>query len=191
MIVVFALVLLCVFGFYFVGIYNGLVGLKTQLERAWSNIDVILKQRFDEIPQLIQIIEQYVQYESDLLQKLIEARTQYGAANNVSEKIHASNDMSLALRGVAAIGESYPDLKSNNNFSQLQGRISALEESISDRREGYNEAVTNFNTRIAQFPDMLAAQFLGYRQQELFKATEAEKEKPNLTMKLPNFKKSV
>lgn len=191
MIAIFALVVLCILGFYFVGIYNGLVGLKTQLERAWSNIDVILKQRFDEIPQLIQIIEQYVQYESDVLQKLIEARTQYGAANNVSEKIHASNDMSLALRGIAAIGENYPDLKSNNNFTQLQGRISGLEESISDRREGYNEAVTNFNTRIAQFPDMLAAQFLGYREQELFKASAAEKEKPNLTMKLPNFRKSM
>ncbi len=170
-----------------IGIYNGLISLRRQVERAWSNIDVILKQRFDEIPQLVQVIEQYAGYEAGLLQKLAEARQHYGQARSIDDKIEASNAMSIALRGIAAIGENYPELKANQNFTQLQTRISQLESTIADRREIFNEAVTNFNTRIDQFPDVFAARMLGYQQQNLFKVAEAEKVVPNLTMKLPKF----
>ena len=168
-------------------IYNGLVSLRQQLERAWSNIDVILKQRFDEIPQLIQVIEQYVGYEAGILKDLAAARAQYGSARNIEDKIDASRAASSALQGIMAIGEAYPDLKSNQNFVQLQGRISELESTISDRRESYNEAVANFNTRIEQFPDVFAARFLDYKKQQMFKANDAEKVAPNLKMNLPKF----
>lgn len=170
-----------------VNIYNGFVSLRNQVERAWSNIDVILKQRFDEIPQLIKVIEQYAGYEAQVIQKLTEARAHYGTAASVPEKISASGEMSLALRGVMAVGEAYPDLKSNQNFMQLQSRVSGLEEQIADRREGYNEAVANFNTRLEQFPDMIFANFLNYKRQTLFQVSEEEKSAPNLNMNLPKF----
>lgn len=173
-----------------INIYNGLVSLKNQLERAWSNIDVILKQRHDEIPQIIQVIEQYATYEAGMIEKVAEARSRYGQASTVSEKIKASQEMSLALKGVIAIGEAYPELKANQNFIQLQTRISQLENSISDRREGYNETVANFNTRIDQFPDVFVARFLNYQRQDLFQATEAQRQAPNLKMNLPNFNKA-
>jgi LemA protein len=98
--------------------------------------------------------------------------------------------MSFALQGVIAIGEAYPELKANENFVQLQTRVSALENMISDRRESYNEAVANFNTRIDQFPDVFAARILNYQRQDMFQATEAERQAPSLKMNLP-FKKGA
>jgi len=175
----------------FINIYNGLVSLRNQVERAWSNIDVILKQRYDEIPQLIQVIEQYAGYEVGVLKELITARTHYGSAQSVSEKIHASQEISLALRGVMAIGEGYPDLKANQNFIQLQTRVSQLESSIADRRESYNESVANFNSRIEQFPDVFAAQMLQYKRRELFQAQEQERSAPSLKMNIPKIGSKV
>ncbi len=176
-----------VLAFLGVSMYNSMIGLRNQLERAWANIDVILKQRFDEIPQLIQVIEQYSNYEAGLLQKLAEARSQYGRARSVDEKIPASQDFSVALNGIMAIGENYPELKANQNFIQLQSRVSDLESVIADRREVYNEAVTNFNTRIDQFPDLFVARFLNYQRQTMFKVSEAERVAPSLKMNLPKF----
>lgn len=171
----------------FVNVYNGLVSLRSQLERAWSNIDVILKQRFEEIPQLIQVIEQYAGYEAGVIEKLSQARSRYGQAGSVGDKIKASQELSVALSGVIAIGEAYPELKANTNFNQLQNRISTLESTISDRRETYNETVANFNTRIDQIPDVFVARFLNYQRQEMFKVLETEKVAPSLKMNLPKF----
>lgn len=168
-----------------INIYNGLVSLRQQMDRAWANIDVILKQRFDEIPQLIQVIEQYTGYEAGILKGLVEARQSYGQARNVKDKIEASQSLSVALRGIGAIGEAYPELRSNQNFTQLQSRISQLESTIADRREIYNESVTNFNTRIEQLPDVFAARILGYRRHDLYQVSSAETTAPNLKMNLP------
>ncbi|MES3038978.1 MAG: LemA family protein [Bdellovibrionota bacterium] len=188
---IFVLIVMAGIAFMGVNIYNGLVSLRNQLERAWSNIDVILKQRYDEIPQLVQTIEQYAGYEAGILAQISEARTHYGQARTIGEKIKASQDMSIALSGVMAIGEAYPELKANQNFIQLQSRISQLEGMIADRRESYNETVANFNTRIDQFPDVFAARLLGYQRQELFKASEVEKTTPSLKMNLPKFGKGA
>jgi len=171
--------------FAFVSIYNSLIRLKNQIDRAWSNIEVILKQRFDEIPQLIQVIEQYVTYENRILSKLIEARKNYTSASTVKDKIESSAAATQAFGGLLALGESYPELKSNENFKQLQGRISDLENQLSDRRESYNEAATNFNTRIEQIPDVIVARTLNYASRELFKVTEEEKKKPLIKINLP------
>lgn len=178
-------------GLVFASSYNGLIFLRSQLERAWSNIDVVLKQRYDELPQLIQVIEQYVGYESSLLKELAAARTRYGQASSVAQKIDASREVSSALRGVLAIGEAYPELKSNQNFLQLQTRVSELENTIADRRESYNEAVANFNSRIEQFPDLFAARMLNYQRQQMFEATAAERSAPSLKMNLPKFNQSA
>lgn len=167
-----------------VGIYNSLVALRNQVDRAWANIDVILKQRFDEIPQLLEVIQQYAGYEKAAITKVTEARQNYGRAQTTGQKVAAAQDFSLALQGVISIGEAYPDLKANQNFIQLQGRVSQLESDISDRREVFNESVTNLNTRIEQFPDAIFAGMLGYRRMELFQVTEKERARPSLQMNL-------
>lgn len=169
-----------------ISVYNGIVALKNQVDRAWANIDVILKQRYDEIPQLVQVLEQAAQYEKSVIQKVMDARSRYGSARNPDQKVKASQEMSLALSGIFAIGEAYPDLKSNTNFMHLQTRLSTLEEQLTDRREVYNEAVTNWNTRIAQFPEILFRSFITMEERILFQVTEQEKVRPNLKMNLGN-----
>ena len=183
--VIFLGICLAIFGVVGVGLYNGLISLRNQVERAWANIDVVLKQRFDEIAQLIQVVEQYAGYENGIIKSLAEALSHYGQASSVKDKIKASQEMSIALQGIAAIGENYPDLEANQNFLQLQGRVSQLENTISDRREGYNDAVAIFNTRIDQFPTVFVARLLNYQRQELFKATTSERTMPSLKMNLP------
>lgn len=170
--------------FMSVSIYNGLVSLKNQIDRSWANIEVLLKQRFDEIPQLIQVVEQYAGYEQSTLKKIIEARNTYNQAQTTDQKVEAANLTSLAFKGVVALGEAYPDLKANTNFIHLQGRVSDLESQLSDRRENFNETVTNFNTRIEQIPDLFFARLLGYTQKTLFKVEASEQVRPSLKMNL-------
>ncbi|NDF15597.1 LemA family protein [bacterium] len=164
--------------------FNALVSLRNQVERAWANIDVILKQRFDEIPQLIEVLEQFVQHEKSMIRTVMEARAHYGSARSPEEKAKAAGEMAVALRGVFAIGEAYPELKSNANFTQIQTRLSVLEGQLADRRETYNESVTNWNTRIAQFPDLFFASMMNAQSRELFQVSEAERARPSLKMNL-------
>lgn len=168
----------------FVILFNGLVKLRRQVDKAWANIDVILRQRHDEIPQLIEVIQQYVKLERGILDGLVEGRSRYGSAKSTGEKVAAAQQLSVALNGAIALGEAYPDLKSNRNFMQLQKRISELENLISDRREWFNEAVTVFNTRIEQIPDRFFAGMLGYQSMGLFQAAPLERERPSLKMGL-------
>ena len=182
--VIAVLLLLGVFGFVAismgVAIYNGLIRLKKQVERAWSNIDIILKQRHDEIPQLIQVIQQFTQYEKSIIDKVVNARTHYQQAQSNEDKIKASNEVTQAIRGIFAIGEAYPELKSNAQFHQLQIRLSSLEELLADRREFFNDMVTNYNTRIEQIPDVFFARILGYQALSLFKVEDSDKKMPSL-----------
>lgn len=165
-------------------VYNNLVSLKNQVERAWANIEVILKQRFDEIPQILEVVEQYASYERNTLERVISARNQYQHASGISEKMSSSNEMSLALKGLIALGEAYPDLKANQSFLQLQGRVSELESHIADRREAFNETVTNFNTRLEQIPDVFFARILGYSAKPMYRPPAEEMTRPSLKMKL-------
>lgn len=165
---------------FYITINNSLVALKQQVLKAWSNIDVILKQRFDEIPQLIEIVNQYVQHEKNILNNLVEARKHYGEAKSIDDKIKAANEFSVSLPGLLALGENYPELKSNTNFVQLQKRISELEESLAHRREHYNDAVTNYNIRIEQFPSSIVAKQLSYQEKTLFEVFQSEKIRPSL-----------
>ncbi|MCM2324448.1 MAG: LemA family protein [Oligoflexia bacterium] len=170
---------------YAVAIYNGLVQLKHEIDRAWANIDVLLKQRFDEIPKLIAAVEGYMQYERETLTKIIEARNRYLAAGSVHDKLETSNALSGALKGLFALAENYPDLKANQNFVHLQQRVSGLEESLADRREFYNAAVNSFNIRIEQIPDVFVARALNYQRRELFKVPELEKRDVPISFKMP------
>lgn len=162
---------------YFVITYNSLVSIKNNVEKAWSNIDVLLKQRNDELPKLIDTCKQYMQHEQATLEKVIQARAQVNAASNHHDMAalgQAEAALRAGLGGLFAVAENYPDLKSNQNFLMLQTRITGLENQIADRREFYNDSVYVNNVRIQQFPDMIVARLLGFVKQDLLKFASAE-----------------
>ena len=161
---------------YLVTLYNGLIDLNKSTDRAWSNIDVLLKQRHDEIPKLVKTVDGYVKHERDTLEKVIQARNLVAAARGVEETAEADAKLGGALKGLFALAESYPDLKADSSFRHLQERISELEEQVADRREFYNHAVNRFNVRIAQIPDVFIARMLAYVDKQYFRATETERQ---------------
>jgi len=176
---------------YFITIYNGLISLKENIKKSWSNIDVILKQRHDELPKLISVCESYAEFEHGVLDRLMKAREKYFKARGVTKKSEASNEITAALQGIFALAENYPDLKTNKNFMQLQERISHLEETLADRREFYNDSVNNFNIRIKQIPDVLVAGMLNYQDEEMFKVSQKEREDVKIDIKIPKFRRVV
>ena len=160
---------------YFITIYNSLVRLKNDIDKAWANIDVLLKQRHDELPKLIETCKGYMQYEQKTFQLIVEARTSFMKATTVGEKAQADNLISGALKSLFAVSENYPELKANNNFLQLQKRISELEEHIADRREFFNDDVNTYNIRIQQLPDVFVARMLSLQRRDLFKVSEEDR----------------
>jgi LemA protein len=183
--VLFFSILGLIFIFSGISSYNGLVSLKNQVDRAWANIDVILKERFDLIPRLISVCEQFTKYERGTLDHVIQARTAYGSASTVDAKIKASTEVNQAVRGLLAIGEAYPTLKSSDQFVELEKTLRNMEDEIADRRELYNESVTNFNTRCEIFPDAFFASLLGYHTKMLFQVDAKEREAPLVKLDLP------
>ena len=156
-------------------IYNRLIFLKNQCEKSWHNIDVLLKQRHDEIPKLVAVCEGSTRFEKETLQKVMEARASAMGAPTVAAKARAEGELSSLLGRLFAVAEAYPELKSIQLFSQLQLRVSDLEGQISDRREFYNDAATTYNTGIETFPNNLLTGPFGMKRRELFKVAEAEK----------------
>jgi LemA protein len=165
-------------------IYNGLVALKNNITRAWANIDVLLKQRHDELPKLVKTCEGYMQHERAVFDALSEARGALLKARGVAERAQAENLLTRALGQIFAVAEAYPDLKANQGFLQLQSRISEVENQIADRREYYNDTVTTFNTRIQQIPDMFVANWLRYTPAEVFKADERDRQDVDISFKM-------
>lgn len=163
---------------YGVTIYNSLVQIKHNVTKAWANIDVLLKQRHDELPKLVETCKQYMKFEQDTLTKVIEARSKVFSARE-SQNIPALGGAETLLRGALgnlfALAESYPELKADQTFQQLQTRISTLENAIADRREFYNESVNVNNVRIEQFPDVIVARLLNFKEAQLLEFSEEEK----------------
>jgi LemA protein len=163
------------FAVYAIIIYNELVRLRNDNDRAWANIDVLLKQRHDEIPNLVETVKGYMQHERQTLLAVTQARTASMSAATVGQKAQADLLVAGALRGLFAVAESYPDLKANQNFLKLQTRISELEERIADRREFFNDDVNTYNTRIKQVPDMFLANMMNLKARDMFKVSEEER----------------
>ena len=160
--VTFAILILIVG--YFVTLYNGLVRVRNQVKLAWSNIDVLLVQRHDELPKLVDVCKRYMQHEQQTLEQVIQARSAVDTArtaNNVSGVSAAEDSLRSGLAHLYAVAENYPNLKANELFTTLQSRISALETAIADRREIYNDAVNALNVRVETFPDVLVASLFG------------------------------
>lgn len=169
---------LLVVGIYAIMTYNGLVQVKHAVAKAWANIDVVLKQRHDELPKLVETCKQYKQFEQETLSRVIEARSRVQTAResqNIPALGQAEGQLRFGLGQLFAVAEAYPELKANENFMQLQARITALENAIADRRELYNENVNINNVRIEQFPDTIIAGLFRFEAKPLLEFATAEK----------------
>jgi len=163
---------------YAIMIYNNLVQIKHNVTKAWANIDVLLKQRHDELPKLVETCKQYMKFEQETLAKVMEARSRVFAAKeaqNIPQLGQAEGALRATLGSLFALAEAYPDLKTNQTFQQLQTRISGLENAIADRREFYNESVNVNNIRIEQFPDTIVAGMFGFKPAQLLEFQSGEK----------------
>ena len=161
---------------YAVSLYNTLVRLSNNIDKAWSNIDVILKQRHDELPKLVDVCNSYMKHERETLEGVTAARSAYSRSVSVDEKAKAENQLTRALGKLFAVAEQYPDLKANQEFLTVQQRISALENSIADRREFYNESVNVYNILIEQIPALWVAQQIGYQARPLLTVASSDRE---------------
>jgi len=170
---------------YFITVYNGLVRLRRNVKRNWSNIDVLLKQRHDELPKLVSVCEGYMKYEHETLEKITSLRSAYLGARTVGEKSRVEEELAGALKTLFAVVEKYPDLKADQRFAQLQERVSFLENQIADRRELYNESVNIYNIRINQIPDKFVASACNFIAEELLKVTEAERKDVKIQFNFP------
>ena len=164
-----------------IGIYNSLIGKKNQVTNAFSAIDVMLKKRYDLIPNLVETIKQYMQYESETLTKITQMRTQAGTSISDAEKIQLDQQLNTAVRGVMVNVENYPDLKTNTNFLNLQSTWTESEEQIAAARRTYNSAVTTYNNAVMMFPSSIFAGMLGYQTMPVLE-TPAE-ERKNISAK--------
>jgi LemA protein len=169
---IFALAALGIF-IYSALIYNGLVSLRNEVDRAFSNVDVLLQQRFDLIPNLVSVCKAYMEHESSVMQAVSASRGQWNAARGRTDKLTAAAISITPLRQLLATAESYPRLRANENFLQLQGALTSIEEQIADRRELYNSAVSLFNSRIQIFPDRAVAAAFRFTAQPFFSADPA------------------
>jgi LemA protein len=176
----FFLVIVVVLGIWAVAIYNGLIRLKNRVDEAWSDIDVQLKRRYDLIPNLISTVKGYAAHEKELFEKVTQARTAAMSAGSGEGKAVAENALSGALKSLFAVAESYPDLKANQNFLELQRELTDTEDKIQASRRFYNGNVRDFNTKIEVFPNNIFAGILHFTKRDFFEAEAGEKEVVNV-----------
>jgi LemA protein len=156
-------------------LYNGLVGVKHQVDQSWSNIDVLLKQRHDELPKLIDVVRGHAGYERELIERITALRARTGRGGSDAQRLADEDALSRDVGRLLATAEAYPDLKASASYLELQRRISALEEQIAHRREYYNDAVNVNNVRMEQFPDALLVATAGVTRRALFAAAADER----------------
>lgn len=159
---------------WFVGVYNRLVGLRNRADTQWANIDVELKRRYDLVPNLVETVKGYAAHERETLQNVTEARQQAIDAKNLKEQGEAEGVLTRALRSIFALAEAYPDLKANQNFLQLQGQLSEIENVIASARSLYNEAVLQYNNVVQMFPSNIVAGMSGFGLREFFEVADIE-----------------
>ena len=157
--------------------YNGLVSSRNKVKNAWSQIDVQLQRRFDLIPNLVESVKGYMAHEEGVLTKVTELRTSWANASTVAEKAELDNQLSGALKTIMAVSENYPDLKANQNFSELQEELRNTENKITYSRQFYNDSVTMYNTKLEVIPTNIIAGIFGFKPEELFKVDSDEARK--------------
>lgn len=177
------LVVIVVVGFLVIGTYNAVVALQNRISKAWANVDVALKQRYDELPNLVEAVRDVMAFEQDVLTEVTERRAAYSDHDPIPRQAATSDATSEAVRQLFAVVERYPEVRSAANVAALQAEIARLEEVIADRRELYNDQVFRHNTRIAQVPANLVAGLFGWMPQPFFAADGDERERPPVELR--------
>ena len=157
-----------------IGMYNGLVQSKIKVDNAWSQIDVQLQRRFDLIPNFVETVKGYMTHEKETFEKIAELRTSWANTQSVAEKANLDNQLSTALKTIMAVSENYPELKANQNFSELSEELRNTENKISFSRQFYNDSVTMYNTKLQVFPSNIIAGMFNFTPRDLFKAESDE-----------------
>ena len=160
-----------------IALYNGLVTARIKVDNAWSQIDVQLQRRFDLIPNLVETVKGYMEHESDVLTKVTELRSSWANAKTVDEKAKLDNQLSESLKTIMAVAEGYPDLKANQNFSELQTELTNTENKISYSRQFYNDTVTRYNTKLELFPSNIIASIFNFKVEDLFEVDNQDARK--------------
>ena len=176
------LVVVVVVGFITLTTYNAVAALGLRIDKAWANIDVALKQRHDQLPNLVSAVRDLMAFEQDVLTRVTSARAAYSPTAPIPDQAVVSDATSSAVRSLFAVVEQYPDLKSHGNVADLQDEIERLESMIADRRELYNDQVYRYNTRIAQVPGLIFAPLFGWQPRVFFAATPEEAVRPDATL---------
>jgi LemA protein len=178
------LIILVVLAFYLVAAYNGLVRLRNQVDNSWRQIDVQLKRRHDLIPNLVEAVKGYMQFERDTLTQVVEARNRAVAAPNQGARLEAENQLTAGLGHLFALMENYPQLKADQNVMQLQEQLTTTENQIAFSRQSYNDAVMQLNTRIETFPANLIANQFGFHAADYFKIAAEDQALPKVDLSL-------
>jgi len=179
------LAIVAVIASYIISVYNSLKTIENRVENAWSQIDVQLQRRFDLIPNFVETVKGYMNHESETFTKIAELRTSWANAQNVADKANIDNQLSGALKTIMAVSENYPELKANQNFSNLSEELRNTENKISFSRQFYNDTVTKYNDKIELFPSNLIANMFGFKEKDLFKA-ESEEARKNVKVDFGN-----
>lgn len=171
------LIILAIIIIAFIVIYNSLVTMRLRVKNAWSQIDVQLQRRFDLIPNLVETVKGYMGHEADVLTKVTNLRTSWADAKTVDEKANLDNQLSESLKTIMAVAENYPDLKANQNFSELQTELTNTENKISYSRQFYNDTVTRYNTKLEVFPSNVVASMFHFTAENLFEVEDQNAKK--------------
>ena len=167
-------------GIYVASVYNKLVGNRNKVKDGWAQIDVQLKRRADLIPNLVETVKGYASHESETLENVVAARNKVVAAKSAEDEIKSNGELSAALGRLLAISESYPELKANTNFVNLQEQLSETEDKIQYARQFYNDSVLNYKNKLEMFPSNIIASIFGFKQEAFFEAEDAKKEVPKV-----------
>ena len=174
LIVVIVLVLLL--AVFVISNYNSLVTLRNRVKDQASQIDIQLKRRFDLIPNLMETVKGYMKHEKDTLEDIVKARNSFQSADTLEGEMQANSELTKAMTKLFALAESYPELKSSENFMSLQNDLSDTENKIATARQFYSDTVLLYNNKIQLFPSNIVAGMFGFKEEKFFEATEAEKE---------------
>ncbi len=177
MVLLIILAVIIVIAVVIIALYNGLVQAKLRVDNAWSQIDVQLQRRFDLIPNFVETVKGYMTHEKETFEKITELRSSWSDSASVAEKANLDNQLSTTLKSIMAISENYPELKANQNFSELSEELRNTENKISFSRQFYNDTVTTYNTKLEVFPSNLIANMFNFKPRELFQTESSEARK--------------
>jgi len=180
---IIVLIILVIIALYLVGLYNSLVRLRNQVRNAWAQIDVQLKRRHDLIPNLVEVVKDYMSYEQETLQKVIQARNMAMSAQGVADTSKAENILTGALKSLFALVENYPDLKANQNVMKLQEELTSTENRIAFARQYYNDSAMRMNNRTQMLPSNIIANAFGFQQEQYYEVPEEDKAVPKVDLR--------